>query len=138
MTDEQQETLDQKIGRYRDLKDALDDGYRQLKELEFAILTDIEERHPGPWADWERGLRSINIGPVSVPVSRKYDVEKFKEIVGAEYPEIVEDALTIREVPARRTETVNGAKLRKHWNDLSVSRLLEQVIKPPERKLELS
>lgn len=134
MTTEHESTADMAT-RYADLKNALDAGYAELKQLEFDLLTRLRAEFPTRWADWERGDGALSAYGLTVPVTRTYDPNALRAEFGEDMPELVDSVISTQMV---EKVTVDGRALAKLWKDAALAKRLAATIAPQKPTLKVT
>ena len=121
------------VGEYASKKAQADALYREVKELEFEIITALRETYPEEWSRWERGVSSFTAEGVTVELKRQYDTDKVK----AEFGEERDDLISREIVPEHVVEKADGRKLAAMWKDAALAKRLEHCVIPQTPKVVL-
>ena len=116
---------------YAETKQAADNLYRALKEIEYELITALRTEYAVEWEAWERGVRKFQAEGVSVDLKRQYDVDKLNAELGEEMPELFE---LVTPEPYLKAD---GRKLAQLWKDAAMARRLERCLVPQVPKVKV-
>ena len=123
MTTEAKPSIASLARRYADLKAALDEGYKNLKEIEYQLIAAIRAEYPDEYARWERGVQTVRAEGVQIPLKRDYDADRVQAEFGEEFPDLVVTETKV-------VKKVDGRKAAALWKDAALARRLEKCLVP--------
>lgn len=124
-------TLTDLACRWKALKSVLDDGYKELKELEAQFVFCVKTEYPDEWDALMKGRSSFTVEGVTLPIKRTWDAALLASVLGEEeYREIVTEETVVK-------QTIDGKKLAAMMKDAAQARRLEPALVPFVPKLAI-